>query len=100
MDASFEFSAELWEWDARDASWVFVTLPAELAEDIRDLSLPRRGFGSVKVTVRCRATEWRTSVFPDSRSGSYVLPVKKAVRTKEKLEIGEPVDFEVSITVA
>jgi len=100
MDATFEFSAELWEWDARDESWVFVTLPDELAEDIRDLSLPCRGFGSVKVSVRCGGSEWRTSVFPDSRSGSYVLPLKKAIRTKEKLAIGDSTAFELTITIA
>ena len=98
VDATFEFSAQLYEWDARDdSSWVFVTLPADLAEDIRDMELPRKGFGSVKVRVRCGSSEWRTSVFPDSRSGSYVLPLKKAVRTKEKLALGATADFEIDI---
>lgn len=98
MDATFEFSADLYEWDARDdASWVFVTLPADLAEDIRDMGLPQRGFGSVKVRVRCGSSEWRTSVFPDSKSGSYVLPLKKAVRTRERLEIGATAVFEIDI---
>lgn len=98
MDATFEFSADLYEWDARDdASWVFVTLPADLAEDIQDMALPMRGFGSVKVRVRCGSSEWRTSVFPDSKSGSYVLPLKKAVRTKERLEIGATAAFEIDI---
>lgn len=98
MDATFEFSAELYEWDARDdSSWVFVTLPADLGEDIRDMALPRRGFGSVKVRVRCGSSEWRTSVFPDSKSGSYVLPLKKAVRTKEKIDVGDTAAFEIDV---
>ena len=67
------------------------------AEDIEDMVPPRRGFGSVPVVVRCGTSEWRTSVFPDSRSGSYVLPVKKAVRAKQGLEIGEPADFEIDV---
>lgn len=98
MEATFEFSGELWEWDARDdSSWVFVTLPVDVAEDIRDMALPRRGFGSVRVRVRCGASEWRTSVFPDSRSGSYVLPLKKAIRTKEKLAVGDIAGFELDV---
>jgi hypothetical protein len=98
MEATFEFSGELWEWDARDdSSWVFVTLPVDLAEDIRDMALPRRGFGSVRVRVRCGSSEWQTSVFPDSGSGSYVLPLKKAVRTKEKLGIGDIAAFEIDV---
>ena len=92
----FEFTAELYEWTG-DAAWVFVTLPVDLAEDIRDMDLPRRGFGSVKVRVRIGATEWRTSVFPDSRSGSYVLPVKRAVRDAEGIDLGDRVDFEIDI---
>ena len=100
MEATFEFRAELWEWDARDdASWVFVTLPVDLAEDIQDMALPRKGFGSVKVRVRCGSSEWRTSVFPDSRSGSYVLPLKKAVRAKEKLEVGVTAAFEIDVAL-
>ncbi len=98
MEVTLSFSAELYRWDARDdASWVFVTLPAEVADDIREMPLPRRGFGSVKVRVRCGASEWRTSVFPDSRSGSYVLPLKKAVRAREGIDVGDTAAFELDV---
>ncbi|MFQ5558138.1 MAG: DUF1905 domain-containing protein, partial [Acidimicrobiales bacterium] len=61
MRATFSFHAELYEWDARDdSSWVFVTLPVEVADEIRDMALPRRGFGSVRVGVRTGGSEWRT----------------------------------------
>ena len=99
MEATFAFTAELFEWDARDdASWVFVSLPVDVADDIRDMVPSQKGFGSVPVLVRCGSSEWRTSVFPDKGSGSFVLPVKKAVRTKEKLEIGGSGDFEIDVT--
>lgn len=98
--ATFVFTAELWEWDARDdSSWVFATVPLEVADEIRDLTPPRRGFGSVRVEVRTGHTRWRTSVFPDARSGSYVLPVKKAVRVAEALDVGEPAEFELAVLV-
>jgi len=51
----------------------------------------RRGFGSVRVRVTVGSTTWSTSVFPDSRSGSYVLPVKKDVRVREGLQEGDQV---------
>ena len=98
MDATFEFKAELYEWDARsDQSWVFATVSAEISEDVRDMELPRKGFGSVKVTVRCGSSEWRTSIFPDSKSGCYVLPVKKDVRKREKIDLGDVVEFEIDV---
>lgn len=83
-----EFESELWTPDAMD-SWVFATVPAELSEDIRVVTGPPRGFGSVRVEVTIGTTTWRTSVFPDGKSGCFVLPIKKAVRKAEDLEIGE-----------
>jgi hypothetical protein len=85
------FDAELWIWDARRAdSWTFVTLPADVSEEIRELTADqRRGFGSVRVRVTVGARTWRTSIFPDSARGAYVLPVKREVRRAEKLEAGD-----------
>jgi hypothetical protein len=84
------FDAELWEWDARRAdSWIFVSLPAEASEDVRELADgPRRGFGSVRVQVTVGGSTWKTSIFPDSSRG-YVLPLKRAVRRAEGLDTGD-----------
>jgi Domain of unknown function (DUF1905) len=85
------FDAELWIWNARRAdSWTFVSLPAEASEDIRDLTGgPRRGFGSLRVRVMVGGSTWTTSIFPDKERGSYVLPIKRAVRDAEALEVGD-----------
>ncbi len=85
------FAAELWAWDARRAdTWTFVTLPTETAEDIRELAAgPRRGFGSVRVRVEIGGSTWQTSIFPDATRGSYVLPVKRAIRKAEELDVGD-----------
>jgi hypothetical protein len=88
--AGFDFTAELWQWDG-DAAWHFVSLPEDVADEIAGLADgSRRGFGSVRVEVTVGSTTWRTSVFPDAKRGTYVLPVKKAVRTAEGLEVGHP----------
>jgi hypothetical protein len=70
-----------------EAAWYFVTLPLDLADDIRATTEPA-GFGSVRVEVRIGTTTWRTSVFPDKGSGSFVLPVKAEVRRREHLDDG------------
>jgi hypothetical protein len=88
----FTFDAELWIWDARRAdSWTFVSLPAEASAEIHESvgAAPRSGFGSVRVRVTVGASSWTTSIFPDAASGSYVLPIKKAVRKAEALEHGD-----------
>ncbi len=83
------FDAELWLHEG-DAPWCFVTLPADLSDDIADeTDGAPRGFGAVRVEVTVGATTWRTSIFPDSKRGAYVLPVKKDVRRKEALEVGD-----------
>lgn len=55
----------------------------------------RRGFGSVRVEVTVGPTTWCTSIFPSKESGSYVLPVKKAVRAAAEAEEGDDVDVEL-----
>jgi hypothetical protein len=82
-----QFTAELWDYQGEGA-WHFLTLPTELAEDIRERMPPRRGFGSVRVEATIGDTTWRTSLFPDKSSGSYLLPVKKQVRVANDLEPG------------
>jgi hypothetical protein len=45
-------------------------------------------------------TVWRTSVFPDKGSGCYVLPVRKAVRRAEALDVGGPVRVRLEVVTA
>jgi hypothetical protein len=84
------FEAELWIWDARrDESWTFVSLPVDASAEIRDRTGgTRRGFGSVRVRATVGGSTWTTSIFPDSKRGAYVLPVKRAIRTAQALEAG------------
>jgi hypothetical protein len=83
----FAFAAELWRW--KDGSWFFLTLPPDVATDLRLEAGPPRGFGSVRVEVTLGASVWRTSVFPDAESDSFVLPVKKAVRLAAGIDEGD-----------
>jgi hypothetical protein len=88
MTVSYDFAAPLWEWDAKTA-WYFVTVPPEVSDEIAArMDGFTRGFGSVRVSVRIGGSEWATSVFPDSGTKCYVLPVKKAVRLAEGLSAG------------
>ena len=86
---TFSFDAVLWEWTS-SASWVFLSLPTDVTDEIRERSTkPRRGFGSIPVAVSIGDTEWTTSVFPDSTRDTYILPVKKAVRAQQGLAVGD-----------
>ena len=91
-----EFEASLWEHDSVGA-WCFVTVPAELSDDLLMGAGPPTAFGSIRVEVGVGGSVWRTSVFPDKRSGCYVLPVRKAVRRAEDLEVGDPVRVRLEV---
>jgi hypothetical protein len=94
---TYEFAAALWRWSG-NAAWHFVTLPFDQADEIDELTLGRqRGFGSVRVRVTVGSTTWETSVFPDTKVASYVLPVKKPVRVAERLTEGVPVTFRLEV---
>ncbi|MEY4981235.1 MAG: hypothetical protein RL174_573, partial [Actinomycetota bacterium] len=57
----------------------------------------RRGFGSVRVEVSCGASNWRSSIFKDSASKSYLLLLKKAVRVAEGLAEGSQVKIQIEL---
>ncbi len=82
MTQHFEFDAELFEWEGNGA-WHFVAVPADVADEIEGAATVKRGFGSVPVRATVGHTTWETSVFPDKGRGTYLLPVKKAVRVAE-----------------
>lgn len=84
-----EFEGDVYRWRAREQDWFFVALPVELSEMIREIPRPPRGFGSIPVTARIGDFEWRTSIFPDSAQGTFVLPLKKAARDAGALAEGD-----------
>lgn len=94
----FNFKAKLWMWSGEN-SWHFVTLPKKGVQEIREIASlrPRRGFGSMRVLVNVGTSEWQTSIFPDSESGSYLLPIKKQIRKKEKLVAGDSVKISITL---
>ena len=82
-----EFEGEIFRWQAREQEWIFVALPPELSDQIREIPRPRRGFGSVRVEARIGLSRWRTSIFPDAAQGTYVLPLKRSVREAQGIGV-------------
>lgn len=104
MADRFTFTAPLWRWSARQSSestdggaWCFVTLPPDVVDEVRQRAGEPRGFGSVRVSVEAAGTTWDTSVFPDSATDGFVLPVKKAVRLAAGVDEGD--DLTVTLSV-
>jgi hypothetical protein len=87
----------LWLWPGESASWHFISVPAEQSGEIRAHSLlSRGGFGSVKVEATINGVAWRTSVFP-VKSGGYILPVKREVRSNAGIAAADEVTVELKL---
>lgn len=51
----------------------------------------------MRVQVRIGKTTWETSIFPDSRSGVYILPLKAKVRRAEGIRAGDTIAFTLDL---
>ncbi len=85
------FKADIWIYPGM-AGWHFVTLDKKASAKVRKSQdgKKRNGWGSVPVTVTLGKSKWCTSIFPD-KSGTYLLPLKAAVRKKEGVGRGDTV---------
>ncbi len=80
------------------SAWRFLVLPKKAAGEIKKLYAARaKSWGSIPVSVRVGETTWKTSLFPDSKSGTYLLPLKAKVRAAEDILDGDTVTYEVQI---
>lgn len=85
-----KITARVWQWK-EDGAWHFVTIEKEQALEIKkDWHWPRRGFGSIPIKATLGATTWNTSIFPE-KGGTFVLPLKKEVRKKENVVVGQTI---------
>jgi hypothetical protein len=97
--STYTFTAELWEWEGK-AAWHFFSLPEDVTDEIDERhSGDAAGFGSVKVEVTIGSTTWQTSIFPDTKRGTFILPVKKAVRSAEDLSDGATAELHLRVLI-
>ncbi|HYY11275.1 MAG TPA: DUF1905 domain-containing protein [Kineosporiaceae bacterium] len=89
------FSGPVWSWRG-PAPYFFVTVPDEQCADLEAVAAEvSYGWGMIPVRVRVGATEWRTSLFP--KEGTYVVPLKQAVRRAEELDEGDTVSVRLRV---
>jgi hypothetical protein len=92
-------SLVVWLYPGR-AGWHFVTIPKEVAKQIdTDFQSMRRGWGSLKVIVTIKDTTWKTSIFPDKKTGTYLLPINSSVRKSTRTKEGDRVRLGLQIWV-
>ncbi len=95
----YSFVSKLWVWPGEKAQWRFVTVPKDISYMIRGRVKRKNGFGSIRVRTKVGKTSWDTSIFPDSKSGTYLLPVKASVRRTEGIDDGDSVSVTLVVTM-
>jgi hypothetical protein len=97
-ELTYNFTSELFVWSGGQTNWYFIRMPVTQSKELREqMDGLTNGFGSIRVEATIEESTWRTSVFPESTTGSYMLPVKKQIRKAAEIEEGDPV--EVSLTI-
>lgn len=97
MKHIFSFSASVVPYPGM-AAWRFVTLPKCISDEINvRYKKQKKGWGSIPVLVTVGKTTWETSIFPDKKSQSYLLPMKAEVRKKEGVMDGDKIELSLCI---
>jgi hypothetical protein len=95
--AVYKVRAKVWQYPGM-AGWHFVYVDKVLSAKLKEkYGRGSRGFGSIPVEAAIGETKWKTSIFPDKKSGAYLLPLKAAVRRAEGIEDGDAIEFTLKI---
>ena len=87
---------EVWWWHG-PAPFHFVTVSDVDAEELRAISPDvSYGWGMIPVAGTLGETSFTTSLWP--KDGSYVVPLKDAVRSAEDVELGDVVIVQLKVT--
>jgi hypothetical protein len=91
----FSFEAVVIEWRG-PAPYFYTPIPSEQAEAIRAAAkFVSYGWGVIPVVATISAVEFTTSLFP--KDGSYLLPLKDAVRKRLGVTAGDVVRVEMGL---
>jgi hypothetical protein len=85
MPASYKLQSKVVVYQGT-AAWRFIGIPEKEGSEIKNqFGAAARGWGSLPVSVTVGNTTWDTSIFPDKKSGSYLLPLKAKTRKAENI---------------
>ncbi len=93
-DNTYLFRGKVWVY----RSWHMVSLPEDVSVGLKKLYRGlTAGFGSLPVEATIGDTTWQTSIFPEDRTGPFMLPLKLLVRKQERFGEGDTITFQVHI---
>ncbi len=77
--------------------WHFFTIDERASLQIRAaVKAKPKAFGSIRVRAQVGKVSWTTSVFP-AKEGTYLLPIKAAIRAQASIEEGDTITIQLSL---
>ena len=97
MTRKYEVQAKVWLYPGK-AAWHFISIPEKVSQEI-DFYFEhvKKGWGSLPVIAVTGETEWKTSIFPDKKTQTYLLPLKSSVRDKESIKADDTISVLIEI---
>ena len=96
---NYSFKGKLWK-DKGKGAWHFITITKKLSNEIRKAHKDsEEGWGRLKTTATICETTWNTSIWFDTKAGSYLFPVNSTVRKKEKLSDGASIEVHLEFSL-
>lgn len=93
----YSITTKIWLYPGK-GGWHFATIDKETSADIsKHFHFIKQGWGSLKVSATIGNTVWKTSIFPDRKTSTYVLPIKGDVRKKERIANNDTVTIQFQI---
>lgn len=92
----YTINGEVWLYPGM-SGWHFVGIPKKESVEIKKGCKVKAGFGSIPVVVTVGKSKWKTSIFPDKRTETYLLPLKAEVRKKEGIFSGDTITLTIEL---
>lgn len=89
------FTGKVWFWKG-PAPHHFVTVPDEQSRELKEIAKSvTYGWGMIPVNVTVGSTSFYTALW--EKDGSYIVPLKLAVRKAENIAEGSEVDLVLDV---
>lgn len=109
----YKIRNKVWVWGGGEkGSWHFLTVPPDVTERInKKYKEIKKGWGSLPVIVyfkvenssyskkKVEIVKLATSIFPNKKDKTFLLPIKKKTRLEVGIQDGDIIDFELEVKV-
>lgn len=85
---TFSISKKVWLWPSEIMPWHFIYVDGKEKEYIEKTAQKSRN-GLVKIQATIGKTFWQTSLLPFKKDDAYLIAIKKEVRGREGIMVGD-----------